>query len=475
MVPLRRVILLVLVAVILVAIGVAYQTFYEGWGEPETTSQSTQKHAKKYHCHTKLNEALDERFPTFERRCNSYHGEAQCHLSDNNECVWDVVLAAEEWCRRMKRKHKVLPYRSWGTMSKADIAQWQHKHCSSKTGGRCPSPKSPSDQLLDKIQLWRGAVKGKPRIMCMVYTTAAEKAKMQTQLNAWGGDCDGFMFMSDEDDPALQAIRLEHKGPEKYQNMWQKLRAIWAFAYQVYGGGVYSTEVLQRHPDLVTTADKFKRAEREAKRGAKGARLPPSPAPLYDYFVVGGTDLFLIVENLRQYLLSADIAPMHDDGVPLYLGRRFKQPAADHAFNSGGAGYVLNRHALKVLANSLPLAECTPDLEGFWEDVQTGYCLHWKGVHALNTTDDLWEERFHPFYPALQVSQDMASPGEKPGWFEEYTLPFAPTIDTAGGPKQKLRTGLDCCSKSTISFHYVEHNNMHSLKRRLACRLDSKT
>ena len=50
---------------------------------------------------------------------------------------------------------------------------------------------------------------------------------------------------------------IKHEGPEEYENMWQKSRAIWKYIYFHY-------------------RDDF------------------------DWFVLGGDDVFLIVENLRQ-------------------------------------------------------------------------------------------------------------------------------------------------------------------------------
>lgn len=57
--------------------------------------------------------------------------------------------------------------------------------------------------------------------------------------------------------------------------------------------------------------------------------------------------------------------------IPLYLGRRFR-PKGDDAkiFNSGGAGYVMNRAAVALLAPRLDLEECEAHRKCFWEDVQ---------------------------------------------------------------------------------------------------------
>jgi hypothetical protein len=499
---LRRTILLVLATVALVAIRVAWMNYHEAWADRVdlpllSTTNSQPLNATKSYCHSK-DKGADEQALS-EQRCNGYRSETKCN-STSAECKWDSILAAHDWCRQMKRLHNVVPYREWGSLGEADIALWHHQHCSSKIAVPCAAARNPSDQLLDKIQLWMGAVKGTPRIMCMVYTTSAQRTKMEAQYRAWGADCDGFVFMSDAEEEALPAIRLEHKGPEEYANMWQKLRATWAFAYLVFAGGQYGREVREGHPDLVMTADEYMgHSEYRQRREALGG------GEAFDYFVVGGTDLLLVVENLRQFLLSDAIASQHASGTPLFLGRRFKEPLSDHPFNSGGAGYVLNRHALHVLATALP--KCEPDLVGFWEDVMVANCLHAQGISTFDTTDAGGEERFHPFGPSLHMGFKMAAVGTKPNWFEEYTLPFAPLapfapLENAGGGKgseggkhwlragtgaadggssalvaadaRVMRTGLECCSESSISFHYVEHKKMDDMKSRLACRLSSR-
>ncbi|CAN0444281.1 unnamed protein product, partial [Hapterophycus canaliculatus] len=52
-------------------------------------------------------------------------------------------------------------------------------------------------------------------------------------------------------------FKIKHEGPEEWENMWQKSRAIWKY--------------IDRH---------YKND--------------------FDWFVLGGDDIFLIVENLRK-------------------------------------------------------------------------------------------------------------------------------------------------------------------------------
>ena len=72
------------------------------------------------------------------------------------------------------------------------------------------------------------------------------------------------MVGSDKTDVSIGAVNILHEGPEEYNNIWQKVRSMWSYIYDHY-------------------YDK------------------------YDWFHIGGDDLYLIPENLRLYLESEEI------------------------------------------------------------------------------------------------------------------------------------------------------------------------
>jgi glycoprotein-N-acetylgalactosamine 3-beta-galactosyltransferase len=133
------------------------------------------------------------------------------------------------------------------------------------------------------------------------------------------------MVASNKTNASLGTVDIPHEGDESYNNMWQKVRSIWAYVYD----NCYN---------------------------------------MYDWFHIGGDDLFLIVENLRHYLESEEIRTAanggiylpdddHDDNgrqqeqqTPLFLGYRLWKPGnRSDIFNSGGSGYTLNKAALSSL------------------------------------------------------------------------------------------------------------------------------
>ena len=87
----------------------------------------------------------------------------------------------------------------------------------------------------------------------------------------------------------------------------------------------------------------------------------------YDWFHIGGDDLFMIIENFRYYLESEEIRTAANGGIylpfgnetmqtPLLLGRRFAYMGdMTNIFDSGGSGYTMNKAALKTLVvNGFP-------------------------------------------------------------------------------------------------------------------------
>ena len=110
------------------------------------------------------------------------------------------------------------------------------------------------------------------RIFCGIYTTQANhNTKVRATRNTWAKKCDGFIAFSTFEDTAIPSINIIHEGPEAYDNMWQKSRSIWKY---------------------INTHLKDK----------------------YDFFLLGGDDMFYIVENLRLYLGSEEITTLLKEG-----------------------------------------------------------------------------------------------------------------------------------------------------------------
>jgi glycoprotein-N-acetylgalactosamine 3-beta-galactosyltransferase len=78
----------------------------------------------------------------------------------------------------------------------------------------------------------------------------------------------------------------------------------------------------------------------------------------FDWFFIGGDDLFVMHHNLKTYLASLTYKDGTDPKTKEYfVGRRFKVRGT--LFNSGGAGYALSQATLsKFLANINDAEHC---------------------------------------------------------------------------------------------------------------------
>ncbi|XP_046744738.1 glycoprotein-N-acetylgalactosamine 3-beta-galactosyltransferase 1-like isoform X2 [Diprion similis] len=161
-----------------------------------------------------------------------------------------------------------------------------------------------------------------------------------------------------------------------------------------------------------------------------------------DWFMKADDDTFVIVENLRYMLQS------YSPEAPLYFGCRFK-PFVKQGYMSGGAGYVLSQKGLRTLVEDglTDKTKCRAD-NGGAEDVEMGKCLENIGVRAMDTRDPHGRGRFFPFVPEHHLIPNHV---DKNFWYWKYIY-------------YKANDGLNCCSDSAISFHYVSPNMMYVLE-----------
>jgi len=258
------------------------------------------------------------------------------------------------------------------------------------------------------------------KLFCVVYTIAKSHDKIPQIRETWGNKCDGFMVASDKTDKELGTVQIVHEGPEEYNNIWQKVRSIWSYIYDNY----YEK---------------------------------------YDFFHIGGDDLYVLVENLRLYLESEEIQLAANGGEklptgketeawPVFLGRRFaEQGDMDRIFNSGGSGYTINKAALKALVvDAFPI--CMPHLHTFAEDVMVAQCLRKKiSVYPFDTKDEAGGERYMPFQPGHHLTY-RAPANKRDDWYAKYSI--------------DIKYGLDHCAAESVAFHYIKPplmRNMHAI------------
>ena len=161
-------------------------------------------------------------------------------------------------------------------------------------------------------------------------------------------------------------------------------------------------------------------------------------ADQYDWFFIGGEDLYVIPQNLRDYL-----ATRPGPETPQFLGRRFRD-YGNVLFNSGGAGYALSRSALEAYAAHAEDARCAPAAHTPQEDVQIAKCLKKIiGIEPDDTRDASGRERFHPFAPGHMLTIRPPAKGQH-DWYYDYNKEWG------------VLPGKMCCAPDSVSFHYLK-------------------
>ena len=263
--------------------------------------------------------------------------------------------------------------------------------------------------------------KSRAKIFCLVYTIDKGHSSIPAIRETWAQKCDGFMVGSNKTDASIGAVNIVHDGPEEYNNIWQKVRSMWSYVYDNY----YEK---------------------------------------YDWFHIGGDDLYLLVENLRLYLESEEIQVAQNGGMylpngdekeqtPLFMGRRFAYMGdMNEIFNSGGSGYTINKAALKsMVVKGLPLY--FPHAHTFSEDTMTAKIFKKFGVLPYDTKDDEGSERYMPFMPGHHLDYRVPS-GCTPNPLAETCRDWYPKYSI------NIKFGKEHCSKHSVAFHYVKDNSM---------------
>ena len=185
--------------------------------------------------------------------------------------------------------------------------------------------------------------------------------------NTWGSRCDHTLYMSSVENVNFPAVGLNVR--EGRDALWDKTRAAFKYIYD----------------------HNFTRN--------------------FDWFLKADDDTYVIIENLKYFLRDKN------SSEPIYYGHHFV-PYVRNGYMSGGAGYVLSRHAVeKIVTVGLKDQRRCPR-RGFFaaaEDVSLGNCMQNIGVIARDARDSLNRSRFLPFAVA-----NVMNDGYIPAWYQRY-------------------------------------------------------
>ncbi|XP_059488952.1 glycoprotein-N-acetylgalactosamine 3-beta-galactosyltransferase 1-like [Neocloeon triangulifer] len=245
------------------------------------------------------------------------------------------------------------------------------------------------------------------RVLCWVMTSPENHEEKAVHVKAtWGRHCNKLIFISDEDDESLPALKLPGVRPGR-DGLWSKTVAAFKYVYENCSGE-------------------------------------------YDWVLKADDDSYVVVENLRKMLLP------HSPKDPLYFGFRMKplsrsMPLTPEGYMSGGAGYVLSKEAVRrVVTEAFDGKQkiCRLSTDENSEDANMGECVYSVGVKTGDSRDALGRNRFFPFQPDLHTQPFSDT---RDWWFWDYI--WWPTEE-----------GIDNCSDELVSFHYMDKFKMYMME-----------
>jgi glycoprotein-N-acetylgalactosamine 3-beta-galactosyltransferase len=275
------------------------------------------------------------------------------------------------------------------------------------------------------------------RVLCAIYTYPRMRDLLRTQALSWGYQCDGFLAFSTETIAELGLVDLVHEGPESYMNMWQKVRSLWIYLYHNYGND-------------------------------------------YDFFHLGGDDLYVVVENLRKFLQQVQDSTA--ETIPIFLGQWIpkgspKGPNQDQYYVAGAPGYTLNQRALKLLVEQA-IPNCHVHVKASYEDRLISKCLRDLGILGQDTREkETGEQQYHDCSPnhLFTAVSNNGGRGSFHSKLMSYweVLPHPMYPNTTTGPKH----GLESAAVFTVNFHNLYHPvyvaRIHALLYKQTCPADS--
>lgn len=158
-----------------------------------------------------------------------------------------------------------------------------------------------------------------------------------------------------------------------------------------------------------------------------------------DWFYKADDDTYSTIENMRYFLSR------YSSRDPIFFGYKLKA-IVRQGYMSGGAGYVMSKTALvRFVKDALPdTINCSPGDNGA-EDAEVGRCLENVHIYAGDTRDSLGRGRFFLQTPEFHLRYSDLDPTY---WY--WTSMYYESDE-----------GLDCCSNTAISWHYITPPYMH--------------
>ena len=259
------------------------------------------------------------------------------------------------------------------------------------------------------------------KLFCVVYTYGGKVENTKAISETWGKRCDGILYGSDHSD--LNDGHVHIPGDTKYgftyRSMHQRIQAMKAYVY-----------------------DNF--------------------LDEYDFFHFCGDDVYMIVENMKEFLASEKVRAWDASAGKVTMAGFWMHwsdkdfgtfPGVGKFYLNGGPGYTFSRKALKAYVEG-PMEICEYE-DTAAEDLKQSDCLwDWRNNYTesnafIDTRDEDGAHRYH----SLDIGTHAGWPDVwSPGFITTKVLPRAfEYLEKEFGFPYVTRDAY--ISKSSVSFH----------------------
>ena len=265
-----------------------------------------------------------------------------------------------------------------------------------------------------------------PRILCAIYTYSGGTNFTDAVRRTWGKRCDGLLFASDVTNPKTghTHIASPSKRGYTYRSMYQRVRSILAYLYDNY---------LNK----------------------------------YDYFHVCGDDVYMLVENLREFLASEKVRTFEDvPGQYVFAGFwshwKYNKFPDGKFYLGGGSGYTLSRRALEAYVEG-PLQTCRVESEGATEDIFLSECLFETNLTKafVDTRDEHGAHRYHQLPLRNHANDKMVGQHKLWGYSDTVRQSLRHMERAFGFPIVEREAYV---SNSSITFHRHKPHELYRLE-----------
>lgn len=269
------------------------------------------------------------------------------------------------------------------------------------------APKGIDVDVFKQVPIRMAENKNKSNIACMMYSYDQARQAQRDSFATWGQDCDTFLVFSNE--------------------QWEDKEA-----------GFKTIEVHPKSGDERDLIGKLREAFKEVQRSLDSKELD------FDFLTVSGDDAFWLIPNLRYELdNNEEVTNAKADRGFLYGHIMAQTEDEKHNFASG-AGYVIDKKALKLYVEDTSVADVA-----WWEDVRIAISLQERDIPFIHAQEKTGEHLAHMFQPNGMYQVTMYT---NPGWVGDYEKPF---LD-----RMKGKNGMQVISKRSVLFHYLKEERI---------------